>query len=583
MLDVAGRLAAPYGQLEIRPAIDGIRVMGTGVMPVPTNLASAGLTEAVEGRVVSATGRLIQKPRKSAGGVLTLILERDGAKPVKVTADPSSRIGLGSLKVGASYRVVGFVGQRASRSGALDGYRVWARDSADLVILAGPAMSPGASTGAGSPRPTATAARIETVSIARALRIADRPVAIGAIVTSPATLLDATGRRIVVQDGSAAVEVLIPTGTTAPPVGARVRVEGRMGIAYGAPRLRADRLDVAGSGPVPAALVLHGELGEAHEWRLVSVTGRIATVHKLGDRWRAELVVGGKNIVVVGQPGAGIASTVMVEGRTATVTGIARRPTPSASDRRFAITPRFPADVRVAGVQASGSTTSAANIPSTTVSPRADEPRPGAAGDRPPATVDADMIDLATHLGTRVRVGGIVIELRPDGFTLDDGTAVGRIVLRGAALDVLPVIEPDDALNAVGSVESGSDGPVVVVDDPAGIIVATDPVAADASAPASPVLGAAATSSDDPGSGSPGSRSAGLGSASFPVDAGAAGLGSLILISALSLAVTMLRRERSRRWLGARIAARLAAIAGPAGAPPDPSAAEREPSTIHSA
>jgi hypothetical protein len=42
-----------------------------------------------------------------------------------------------------------------------------------------------------------------------------------------------------------------------------------------------------------------------------------------------------------------------------------------------------------------------------------------------------------------------------------------------------------------------------------------------------------------------------------------AGLGSLAAIAALSVAVTGLRRWQSRRRLGARIAARLAALAGP--------------------
>ncbi len=89
--------------------------------------------------------------------------------------------------------------------------------------------------------------------------------------------------------------------------------------------------------------------GAAHEWRLVTVSGRVLSVNKLGDRWRAEIAVGKDHVVVVGQPGAGIPSTTLVEGRTATVIGIARRPAPTASDHRFAVTPRFPADVRVTG------------------------------------------------------------------------------------------------------------------------------------------------------------------------------------------------------------------------------------------
>ena len=59
-------------------------------------------------------------------------------------------------------------------------------------------------------------------------------------MTAPATLLDATGRRIVVQDASAAIELLLPSDSGAPPVGSRIHAEGQVGLAYGAPRLRAE-------------------------------------------------------------------------------------------------------------------------------------------------------------------------------------------------------------------------------------------------------------------------------------------------------------------------------------------------------
>ena len=125
---------------------------------------------------------------------------------------------------------------------------------ADLVLVptSSPGPSPTPGSGPGSPdsspgRPRAA----ETVTIARALQITDRAVAIDAIVTAPATLLDATGRRIVVQDSSGAIELLLPVGAAAPPVGARIHAAGRIGVAYGAPRLRADRLDIAGNGPMP--------------------------------------------------------------------------------------------------------------------------------------------------------------------------------------------------------------------------------------------------------------------------------------------------------------------------------------------
>jgi hypothetical protein len=572
LIEVAGKLAAPYGQLEIRPVKGDVRSLGTDALPRPMNVPSAGLAEAMEGRLATATGRLTAKPRKSASGDLTLIIERDGAAPIKVMADASSRVTTSLLQVGATYRITGFVGQRATRAGAFDGYRIWARDAADLVVVAGPPPS-------GSPSPSArgSAAAIATVSIAVALHITDRPVAILAVVTGPATLLDATGRRIVVQDGSAAIELLLPTGTEAPSVGSRVRAEGRIGVAYGAPRLRADRLVVEGTASVPPPVTLHGSPGQAHEWRLVAVTGRIVSLTKLGDRWRAEVQVGGSKVVVIGQPGARIPSTTLSVGRTATVIGIARRPYPSATDRRFAVTPRFPADVRVAGGTDPGATSATGG--SSTAAPQSGSTEAGAEPTSA-AVPDADLVDLDLMIGQVVRVGGLVVDLRPDGFTIDDGTAIGRVVLRGAALDRLGLVEPDDALNAIGRVESTAVGAVVVVEDPAGILQAGDPVAvASTAAPASSAAGGLAASAEATG---PSSRYAGLGGP-LPFDAGTAGLGTLVAISVASVAVTLLRRAHARRRMTARIAARLAAFAGPAEGLSAASPAEREPSTIHSA
>ncbi len=321
----------------------------------------------------------------------------------------------------------------------------------------------------------------------------------------------------------------------------------------------------------------------------MSVTGRVDTVRKLGDRWRAEIIVGTQKVVVVGEAGAGIPSTALEKGRTATVVGIARRPFPSASDRRFAVTPRFAADIRVDGrpvTAASGRAADAAQgTGATSASPAATPAGAGA-----PA---ADLVDLDGLVGTTVRVGGLVVELRPDGFMLDDGTATGRLILRGAALDLLPLIEPDDALDATGHVEASPDGAVLVVDDPAGIVQASDPLAVAPSVTPSvdPAAGAADATAPPPA----GSRFAGVGVGSFGLDPGAAGIGMVLAISAASLAVTVLRRERLRRRMATRIAGRLAAFVSPStglpGTPPAASPAtplgtppaERASSTIHSA
>ena len=49
---------------------------------------------------------------------------------MKVLADASSAIAASTFSVGGTYRVTGIVGQRATRTGALDGYRICLRDAA---------------------------------------------------------------------------------------------------------------------------------------------------------------------------------------------------------------------------------------------------------------------------------------------------------------------------------------------------------------------------------------------------------------------------------------------------------------------
>ena len=610
LLEVRGVLAAPYGQLEIRIAADGVRSIGSETLPAPVVIGPAGLDESVEGLLATVTGTVSTKPKRSSGGDLTITLDRPGAAPIRVIADASSQLGSATFAVGTTYRIVGVVGQRSSRKGAPDGYRICLRDATDLVALfglvapgatpvptgssAGPGNS-GASPGSGPDGAIAA----QPIPIAQALGSSDQDVAIEAVVTAQATLLDATGRRIVVQDESGAIEVLLPSGVGAPPIGTRIRAVGRVGRAYGAPRMRAEQLDLIGSGPVPPPLVLRMPPSAAQEWRLVTITGRVENVRKLGSRWRAELLVGSQRVVVVGQPGSGLAAAALVAGRMASVTGIVRRPYPTSADQRYAITPRAPSDVRILGRSAgsagtSGSAGAAAAGPGSATGERR------AGGTVPPATagprlpigaIDADLFDLAAFTGRLVRVGGLVVDLRPDGLLLDDGTTVGYIVLRGAGLDLLALLEPDDAVNVTGYVQQLPDGPAVVVDDPGGIIQAGDPIAPDGIGDNGQV-----TASDPPTvleSVTPSTVRAGflVGQDLGVGLAGVAGLGTLAALSIASLSVTLLRRQHANRRLEARIAARVASFGGPIDRPPgppvDPPAGVRSPepapSTIHSA
>jgi outer membrane biosynthesis protein TonB len=558
LVQVRGPLSAPYGQLEIRPTSTGLSALGSGTLPQPQ--PNSGLVgEAVEGRLVVLNGVVEARPTKATSGDITFFL-RCPAGSVRIVADASSGLTQDSVVPGATYRIVGVAGQRASRNDAPDGYRVWPRDSGDLTKLSAPGASP---TPGPSASPGATAASDGSViAIAEAIRRGEGTVTVEGLVTTAPTLLDATGRRIVIEDRSAGLEVLLSTDTKAPAVGARIRVAGTIGRAYDAPRLKAASVTVTAVGARPLPLDLRAAPTAAHEWRLVRVSGTIADVRKLGDRWRAELAVGSERVVITGLSGAGIPVTALAEGRRATITGIARRPYPGASDRRWSIVPRGPGDLVI------GSAGGPATAGGTAADPSAG---PGAAASGATSTEDVDLADLADHVGEVVRVGGLVTELQPDGFGLDDGTAIGRVVVTGAAAEYLPLIEPGDALNATGRVTEDGEGFSVLVDDPAGIARVGDTTAGVLEpAPGGGEAGPGAAA------GAIGQRPSRLAGGLLGIEGpGAVGLLGMALLSAASLAVTLLRRQRSRRLVAARVAARLAAVAALPAAERGPSVAER--------
>jgi hypothetical protein len=170
-----------------------------------------------------------------------------------------------------------------------------------------------------------------------------------------------------------------------------------------------------------------------------------------------------------------------------------------------------------------------------------------------------DLATIAEHLGELVRVGGLVVARTESGFTLDDGTAIGRIQLGGDAAAFLELIEAGDALGIVGRVAAGPGGtPIIVATDPAGLVRLGSlgemvPLAAEAGLAATP-------------RGSPSTRaSAGLGGPLGGLDGGWLGLVGVIVASAISLIVTVERRRRARRRLATVVAARLSELRRPFG------------------
>jgi hypothetical protein len=535
---VKGALADPYGQLELRPTLTGFSVTGQGSLPTPVHVTASGLGEPTEGRLGQLTGTVLAAPAKGTSGDLTIDLADAAGTSFRAIADGSSKILATDLVKGRTYSLTGIVGQRASRKGALDGYRLYLRDRGDIVATAAPGAGPSASPTSVTP-------------ISTALALADgSPVTVEATVTAGVKLLDSSGRRIVVQDGSGAIEVYLPSGTAAPAIGARLRISGVMGHAWGAPRIAASSVAaIMGSGSVAPSGLARAP-GERDEWRLVRLSGTVLKVERLGDRWRAEIqLADGTKVPVQGQAGAGIPSTVVVTGKRMTVTGIVKRAYPSASDRRFAVLPRNGAALSIGPSSGSGTGTASAGSANPDGQP--------AAGRGIDVTPDTDLAVLLDHVGARVRIGGVVARLATGGFDLDDGTAIARVELEGDMAPLAASLHEGDAVAATGIVKLVAGSPTVVVGEDGSL------VRVGSLGQALPIDGAGHDPAGTAGDAGPGAMTAdtvGLGPNGAPMS-----LLALAAISALSVLATLVRRRLLRRRLRVALVGRLATLRSKAG------------------
>ena len=131
---------------------------------------------------------------------------------------------------------------------------------------------------------------------------------------------------------------------------------------------------------------------------------------------------------------------------------------------------------------------------------------------------------------------------------------------------MLADIGPDDALSAIGRVErSGAAGSEarIVVDDPAGIARVGDPVvdAGSSFAPSGAPSSIEPLAASDP-AGTRSDEGVPLSATVSDPIAPELGIAGIVLAGLASIAVTLLRRQRSRQRLGDRISARLDALVG---------------------
>ena len=476
---VSGQTAAPYGQLEIRPATGHLADLGTETLPSPIAISGTSLSEATEGRLVVIVATQKGVARKSVTGDLTVDLIDGAGTKVRVMVDASSGITTADLRATIRYRLTGVVGQRSTRTGSLDGYRIWLRDRADIALEPAAGANPSGSgagfgagdetgaTGGSTGSSTGGATGSEPVlTIAAARNLPDTHAIVIGTVIGGSGLLDADGRRLVIEDATGGIELLLPVGSARIAIGAKLRIDGTVYRAWGAPRIKVAAMMVVDPQATVAPVRLTGLPGEAQEWQLVRVAGTITKVRRFGDRWKAELRVGGTSVLIDGLTGSGIPSTLLSEGRTATIVGFVHRPYPTASDRRWAVTPRGSFDVALG--------------PTTTNAPAASTP--SAAGQSTAYTaavsddgmsLDVDLATLSEHIGSIVRVGGLLEEVDTNGCSLDDGTAKVWVTLEGDAAAFLPLLQRGDAIGLVGRVVADSARPGgirIIVRDPSGVV-----------------------------------------------------------------------------------------------------------------
>jgi uncharacterized protein YdeI (BOF family) len=573
LLEVRGVLADPYGQIEIRPPKGALTVVGTGALPSPSALAAAAVGESSEGRLVRVAGTVAAAATKSTSNDITFTITGSDGATLKILADASAGIDPSTLRKGVVATFTGISGQRATRKGALDGYRVWLRDRADVNVTAQPtptskpSAKPSAKPGAGPSAPG-------VISVKVALLRGGQRVTVEGVLDSGTGLLDASGRRSIVEDGTAAIEVYLAAPDTAMRLGTRVRVTGTVGKAWGAPRLKVEAAHVLGS-LQPTASVVHTAPTAAVEWRLVKLQGTVVDVHRNGDRWSAELQIGGgAKVPVSGLAGSGIASTALVEGREATITGIVKRPYPTATDRRFALVPRRVADIVLGKpVPTPGASTSPLAGSGTTSATSTGVPIPGTSGfGVVEAVADVDLRDIGAHLGQRVRVGGLVTGVGPDGVRLDDGTSGALLVLEGDAADLLTALEPGDALNATGTPDQ-RDETVLLVAGAADVELVGDLGGTESGAPDQIGLAAIVETGTPNAAAQPVTSPAASRAGTDPITVGIAIV--VVTLTLVATAALAARRQRTRRRLRTRIAARLEALRRTAG--PAATGAERAP------
>ena len=416
-LRVSGAIDDRYAQRTLRAAGAGVIVLGTATDPAPIEIATAAVEEGVEGRLVRLAGTVLGAPTALSGGLAFDV--DDGSGPVRLLVGTATGVDVSAWGKGFAVDAIGVVGQRDSSGTGASGYRVQPRDPADIVA-AGPGPIPTATPGT-SPAPDASpepspGAEVISVAAARQLPKGSSAVVRGVVTLAPgivdpttAVLQDATG-AIVLRVGDEAGPVV--RGTLAEVHGVRSTLSGMETLRVTAPPR------TLGAASEPAARsVRTGEAGEAHEARLVVVSGGLVAAPRRSSAGTVSFEIddgSGPLRISIGKA-AGIDAAQLGSGTWIEVNGIlGQETTGSLPLRGYRVWPRDPSDLRVVA----------------------------------PATPAASDSGGATEAG-----GGSV---DPTGTTLGSLDAVGGAALAGQPIGATLVVGPWEELGLGGLLWDGT-------------------------------------------------------------------------------------------------------------------------------